>query len=1411
MVNSPRWVHQPGSESVAGVRRARSTRPGSARLVVALAAWMVFFSAGAWPIVLPPAGGQGGLSFAQRVAAQEAIERVYYRHQQGATKPFEEAVPREALEAKVTRSLKGSLMLERYWNRPVTREALQAELDRIVRGTLAPDRLEEIFGALGRDPVLVQETFVRDVLVNRTLRGLFSADERIHGPLRRRTPGPQAQATTEPGGSTPARTPIPWESWWQSVHGDFDAMSITPVAARSVPLTGSPAARSRPNPGPAIRSLAAGYLGGDEPPCRPDAWDNGSLDDFPAGMREPYAFWTGSVVLLWDGATNRLLQYDPATDTWTRLSTLGAPQTDVGCTTMAWTGRELLVWAYLPTLGGASREPYGARYNPVTDTWREMAHLGGPTLRCDSTGVWTGEDLIIWGGGAHDENHHIVLTRTGRAYNAESDTWRTISRQGSPELRYEHQSAWVAPYMVVWGGLDYFNDPINTGGRYDPARDVWLPMSTTGAPVARIAGTMTAAAGEVIIWGGDRENVLGFTASGARYNPVTDTWRPTADQEAPQRRERHSALWTGDRLIIWGGLTDVPPPHVVLDTGAAYDPLTDSWEALTGINAPSARRQHAAVWTGREMLILGGDSFRALASGGKYDPLLDAWTPTMQPGGATGSAVWTGTRLLVWSGRDWSLPSGEGAAYDPVIDAWIPISSLGAPRPRLAHAAVWAGSEMIVAGGQNPLANPLFLTDGGRYDPATDSWRPIASTGGLRIDSRAVWTGSELMGWDGYQGARYDPRLDAWMPMTTQGAPSTRGGFSTIWTGTRLIVWGGRGNGRSLNDGVAYDPLTDSWSGISLVSAPEPREGHTAVWTGTEMIVWGGPVLKGGGRYDPAADTWRSMSVQGQPPGIERHTALWTGDGMIVWGGKTVRSNLQNGGAIYSPQTDRWKPMPQQGAADPLVGYAAIWTGREMIVWDWERRGGRFVVGEGPDRDDDDYRPCEGDCDDADATVYPGAPEVCNGRDDDCNGFHDDDGRHDLDRDTVGNACDNCPTVGNEGQSDVDADGAGDRCDTCLEIANPTQQETAACIEVTSDGGDCMEARIQTVQQGVSGEIRIVGSTYSAPDALTIYLNITSCLFVEDLEFLLNGVSLGAFTDDSVDCVCVPPLKSYTPDMQVVRGAWRLAGNNVITLRKPGAPSLPGMWDGTFFGWARAVIQSGGLNRLECLVDARGGFCTEPDQCVGEYLEDAFSIDALVAAPLGEEYQASVVPFSGSHLPGLVDLSGARDGVMRVCVRADLPGSGQAEDCVMSLKQGEAYLAINGAACDGAALDTDADGAPDLNDCRLSDPTVWAEPGEVSDVGWTSHPETLTWIAPASPGGRHVVYDVLKAPAPASFEAAASCLMTDGALTSVADPSGPPADSISYYLVRAENACPQASARVGVNAAAAPRPARTCP
>src|SRR5438093_9112726 len=121
------------------------------------------------------------LTLEDRIRAQEAIERVYYAHQIGATKPFEEAVPHEVLERKVRTYLKQTVALERFWKTPVTARMLQSESERMVQGTRMPERLGELYAALGHDPVVILECLARASLVDRLTRNFQAFDARIHG------------------------------------------------------------------------------------------------------------------------------------------------------------------------------------------------------------------------------------------------------------------------------------------------------------------------------------------------------------------------------------------------------------------------------------------------------------------------------------------------------------------------------------------------------------------------------------------------------------------------------------------------------------------------------------------------------------------------------------------------------------------------------------------------------------------------------------------------------------------------------------------------------------------------------------------------------------------------------------------------------------------------------------------------------------------------------------------------------------------------------------------------------------------------------------------------------------------------------------------------------------------------------
>jgi N-acetylneuraminic acid mutarotase len=373
---------------------------------------------------------------------------------------------------------------------------------------------------------------------------------------------------------------------------------------------------------------------------------------------------------------------------------------------------------------------------------------------------------------------------------------------------------------------------------------------------------------------GLRSVSIATTAGNAAYNLPTisegdppcsdDSWTVTSTTNAPFARQYHTAVWTGSEMIIWGGYFFDGSGHY-LNTGGRYDPTTDSWTGTSTTNAPTGREYHTAVWTGNEMVVWGGyDGSSYLNTGGRYNPGTDNWIATSTNDAPTPryfhTTVWAGSEMIVWGGYNGSQLN-TGGRYNPSMDSWTATSTTDAPSARYSHTAVWTGSEMIVWGG---LYTNYTVNTGGRYNPGTDSWTATSTTNApsARYLHTAVWTGSEMIVWGGASipvggylntGGRYDPGTDSWIATSTTNAPAPRFFHTTVWTGSEMIAWGGANNSGDLNTGGRYAPSTDSWTATSATDAPSARYSHTAVWTGSEMIVWGGSNLDGfldtGGRY----------------------------------------------------------------------------------------------------------------------------------------------------------------------------------------------------------------------------------------------------------------------------------------------------------------------------------------------------------------------------------------------------------------------------------------------------------------------------------------------------------------------------------------------------------------------------------
>ncbi len=141
-----------------------------------------------------------------------------------------------------------------------------------------------------------------------------------------------------------------------------------------------------------------------------------------------------------------------ASDTWSPTHTL--PDGTTGMTAV-WTGAEMIIWG-----GGTTLAPVytGSRYDPATDTWHSTNNSSVPIGKTGHSAVWTGTEMILWGGCDLFRGEHTCDSNSGQRYNPTSDTWTQTSLSGVPHSRMNHTAVWTGTEMVVFGGCSFIND-----------------------------------------------------------------------------------------------------------------------------------------------------------------------------------------------------------------------------------------------------------------------------------------------------------------------------------------------------------------------------------------------------------------------------------------------------------------------------------------------------------------------------------------------------------------------------------------------------------------------------------------------------------------------------------------------------------------------------------------------------------------------------------------------------------------------------------------------------------------------------------------------------------------------------------------------------------------------------------------
>lgn len=341
-----------------------------------------------------------------------------------------------------------------------------------------------------------------------------------------------------------------------------------------------------------------------------------------------------------------------------------------------------------------------------------------------------------------------------------------------PEVRRGAATVWTGSQLLIWGGYVYeggFGEgPVSHEGIvFDGGSLRWERM-TSGPLSARSDSAAGWTGDEFLIWGGrTRDDCCAnsdtntFLSDGAAYDPVARTWRRLPD--APIEARAPLSVWTGHELIVWGS----SDRNRRYRNGAAYDPTSNTWHRIA--DGPIDLTDAVALWSGEEMIVFGAalhggnQAETETAIGAAYSPKTDSWRelpPSIATDPNANTAAWAGDRVIA---VDYD---NDAEMFQPGSDTWQTIGPMplheGEDVPRAAYLEGWV---LVSFFGQVAA----FSTESQEWTDLTDDLAVAAP--GTVYPSAPIPAGGVALFFDAGSGA--GPRLLAYRPPAPGDQPTS--------------------------------------------------------------------------------------------------------------------------------------------------------------------------------------------------------------------------------------------------------------------------------------------------------------------------------------------------------------------------------------------------------------------------------------------------------------------------------------------------------------------------------------------------------------------------------------------------------------------------------------------------------------
>ncbi|WP_232231212.1 putative Ig domain-containing protein [Maribacter sp. 1_2014MBL_MicDiv] len=262
----------------------------------------------------------------------------------------------------------------------------------------------------------------------------------------------------------------------------------------------------------------------------------------------------------------------------------------------------------------------------IASTWVDKDEDENYTARHENSFVQAGDKFYLMGG---RENASTI-----DVYDYTSDSWNSLV--DSAPFEFNHFQA--TEYQGLIWVIGSFKDnafPTETPAEYvwafDPANEEWIQGPEIPANRRRgSAGLVMYNNKFYVVAGNTQGHDGGYVSYFDEYDPATGIWTPLTD--APRERDHFAAVVIDDKLYVSGGRLSGGAGGVFAPTIPevdVYDFSNESWSTLpAGQNIPTPRGGSSAVNFNDKLMVIGGESEMAgpaLTTVEEYDPLSQTW------------------------------------------------------------------------------------------------------------------------------------------------------------------------------------------------------------------------------------------------------------------------------------------------------------------------------------------------------------------------------------------------------------------------------------------------------------------------------------------------------------------------------------------------------------------------------------------------------------------------------------------------------------------------------------------------------------------------------------------------------------------------------------------------------------------